>query len=240
MVVGNEKYPGGIEPDAAILARHASVARSHTFRHIPEALPLGRSRVLDVGCGYGEYLAHFGKGRIGITTTSAEVAYGERHGLSIREGNAEALDRAMFGERFEYVWTNNRFEHLVAPHAFLMSLKSVISDSGRLILGVPVVPFVPTLMRERHFRGALASNHINFFTLDTLRLTVERTGRTVEDIRPFYATAPLVDRLASRIAPHLYVVARNDPTFSYPVKKVKEWQDEPHYAGLLAQGAGPT
>ncbi len=222
--------------DVAIAARHAAVTHSHTFHNIRKTLPLGQSRVLDIGCGYGEYLALFGKGSVGITTTSDEVAYGARHGLSIREGNAETLDTFPLEEPFEYVWANNLFEHLVAPHAFLMSIKRLLTHTGRLILGVPVVPAIPTLMRERHFRGALASNHINFFTKDTLCLTVERAGWVVEDVRPFYAQAPLVDRLASRIAPHLYVVARNDPTFSYPPKKVREWQDEVHYAGLLVQG----
>lgn len=221
--------------DAEIGTRHAAVAASRTFRNVRDALGLAGKRVLDAGCGYGEYLALFGAGSIGLTTTRHEVEYGTRHSLDIREGNVEAL--AEFGlSGFDAVWANNLFEHLVAPHAFLMELREIVGDEGRIVLGVPVVPAAPFLMRFRKFRGALASNHINFFTRSTLRLFAERAGWKVEAVRPFIFKNPLLDRLVAPIAPHLYLVARKDSSFSYPEKKRKEWEGEARYARLLALG----
>lgn len=199
------------------------------------AYRLAEKKVLDLGCGYGEHLSHFGDGSLGITTTREEVEYGKAHDLRIALGNVERFDLIpeMREERFDAVWSNNLFEHLLAPHRFLNSLKRYAADDTLLILGVPVVPSIPALMRVRKFRGALAVSHINFFTRRTLRYTVERAGWKVVDMRPFICTNAFLDRLAGTLAPHAYVIARNDAAFRYPEKKLKEWKDDEHYAYVL-------
>ncbi len=225
--------------DEAVKARHAAVASSRTFRNLSQRLALGKKRVLDAGCGYGEYLAHFGAGSLGLTSTPHEVEYGARHHLAIRLGNVEALDTLDMRD-FEAVWANNLFEHLIAPHAFLMELREVVRDDGRIVLGVPVVPTPSFLMCFRQFRGALASNHINFFTSRTLRLSAERAGWVVESVRAFVFKSALLDTLVSWLAPHLYLVARKDASFSYPPKKRKEWEGQARYARLLSLGTHPA
>ena len=222
--------------ERAIEKRHAAVRASRTFRNVRNTFTLQGKRVLDVGCGYGEYLALFGVGSLGITTTAHEVVYGKRAGLDIRQGNAEALDELHVGNLFNAVWANNLYEHLLSPHSFLMRLKHVVKDDGIIILGVPVVPRVTSLLSLRKFRGALASNHINFFTKETLSLTAQRAGWIVEEVRPFFFANRFLDSLIAPLAPHLYLVARNNPYFQYPPKKIKEWADDPRYVGLLSIG----
>lgn len=216
--------------------RRAAVTQSRSFRLILSALGLEKERVLDVGCGYGEYLAHFGPGSVGITTTSREVAYGAHAGFDIRMGNAEALASLELPALFDAVWANNLFEHLLSPHAFLMELKAVLKPGGRLVLGVPITLAAPMLVRLARFRGALASNHIGFYTRHTLRVTVERAGWKVVAIRPFVFRNALLDRLCAPFAPHLYLVAENDTSFAYPEKKRNEWRGDSRYARLLALG----
>lgn len=99
-----------------------------------------------------------------------------------------------------------------------------------------MIPRLASLMSLIKFRGALAAAHVNFFTRESLQLTVERAGWPVKQIRPFIFTNYWLDYLASFLAPHLYVVAHNDANFKYPEKKLKEWQDEPHYQQLLEIG----
>ena len=93
-----------------------------------------------------------------------------------------------------------------------------------------------SLMKINKFKGALASSHINFFTRETLRLTVQSSGWRVEDIRPFIFRNKFLDRFFSFFAPHLYVVAYNNAKFVYPEKKLKEWEKEPYYQELLKIG----
>lgn len=213
--------------------RFAPVATSKTFNRILDALNLRDTKTLDIGCGYGEYLVQFGPGSVGLTTTLAEIEYGKGHGLNIVKGNAELIDSLGFDKLFEAIWANNLFEHLLAPHAFLLKLKKVARANGLLILGVPVIPAIPRLMNFNKFRGALAVAHVNFFTRLSLKLTVERAGWRVAAIRPFIFSNGFLDFLASFIAPHLYVVAHNDLDFKYDPKKLKEWKDDPHYKHLL-------
>ena len=213
--------------------RFEPVRTSRTFNRILDTFSLRDKKVLDLGCGYGEYLVNFGEGSLGVTTTVEEVVYGKERSLRIMRGNAELLEELDLNEQFDGVWANNLFEHLLAPHSFLVTLKTLAKDKSLLVLGVPVVPKFEWLMQIRRFRGALAIPHINFFTRETLKLTVERSGWMVKEVRSFKFQNAFLDRLYGFIAPHMYVVAYNDAHFMYPEKKLLEWKNEPHYQKLL-------
>lgn len=223
------------ETEQQIQQRYTSVMTSKTFGRIVDAYKLKDKRVLDMGCGYGEFMQRFGSDSVGITTTRAEVAYGQSHNIDIREGNAELLDKTISPtENFDTFWANNLFEHLLSPHAFLVNLKQYAKNDALLILGVPVVPKIESLMMTRKFRGALATPHINFFTKKTLELTVTCTGWDVLESRPFFRSSSLIDNAISPMMPHIYIVAKNSPTYQYPPKKVHEWEDNEHYQNLLS------
>ncbi len=208
---------------------------SRTFKRILKQLSLHEKKVLDIGCGFGEHLRHFGKGSVGLTTTIEEVAYGKKKGISIMQGNAELLHTTVGSfEGCEVIWANNLFEHLLSPHAFLIHLKIIAVPDTLLVLGVPVIPRVASLMRIWKFRGALSDQHINFFTRESLRLTVERAGWDIKMIRPFFVNNRFIDEyIFGPFMPHLYVVAKNNVAFQYSEGKLKEWKNDNHYEDLL-------
>ncbi|MCK4553909.1 methyltransferase domain-containing protein [Candidatus Parcubacteria bacterium] len=216
-----------------IQARFNQVKKSKVFNRIVEEFDLRNKKVLDLGCGYGEYLARFGAGSLGITTNMAEVDYARGHGLNAQYGNVELIDAMNLGDNYNVIWANNLFEHILSPHAFLIKLKKISTEKTLLILGVPIIPKIVFLLRLNKFRGSLASNHINFFTNKSLKLTVERAGWRIKDTRPFVLKALLLDRLLNFIAPHIYIIAQNDLSFRYPEKKIKEWGNEEYYQNLL-------
>ena len=235
MTDANENVNRTSQNQDPIKSRHDLVLRSRTFTRIAQEYNLPVKRVLDLGCGYGEYMQRFGPNSVGVTTTSAEVAYGAEHNLDLRMGNVEFLDTVIeTTERFDVFWANNLFEHLLAPHAFLVKMKEFATDDALLILGVPMVPKIESLTKLKKFRGSLASPHINFFTRKTFQLTVERAGWKVIDNRGFVTSSALLDHLAAPFMPHMYLVAQNDPSYRYPEKKIKEWKDDEHYDRLLA------
>lgn len=213
--------------------RFAPVHTSKTFNRILDTFNLRTKKVLDIGCGFGEYLVKFGPESLGITTTPDEVEYAKLRDIRMKLGNAELLETLELREKFEAIWSNNLFEHILAPHAFLITLKRFAESETLLVLGVPVIPRIVSLLRIRKFRGALAVAHINFFTRESLRLTVTRAGWNVKDIRPFLFGNPALDRLVGYFAPHLYVVAYNDSNFKYDSKKLKEWSEDVHYQAML-------
>lgn len=217
-----------------IPAREQAVLASKSFKRISKTFNLSNKRVLDLGCGYGEYMQRFGPTSVGITTTPEEVVYGKKINRDIRLGNVESLTESLSPqEQFDVIWCNNILEHLLSPHSFFVHLKQFSHENTILILGTPVIPFFPTLLRIRKFSGALASPHINFFTKDTYRLTASFAGWTVTGLRPFIINNKLIDWSLSRIAPHLYLLAKNNSDYRYPPKKIHEWEHAPAYQTLL-------
>ena len=215
----------------SIKQREDNVKVSRTFKNIRDIYELNNAAVCDIGCGYGEYLRLFGPKSVGITTTLGEIQYGKENNLSIVFGNAEQIDR--LEGKFDAIWANNLFEHLLSPHAFLIRLKKISNEKTKVILGVPVVPKIVSLISLRWFRGTLASNHVSFYTHTTLRLTVERAGWDVLATRPFIFKNKFLDILARPFAPHMYVVAQNNVDFKYSPKKLNEWVSDDYYTDLL-------
>ena len=217
-----------------IQKRYDTVLTSRTFKNIADTLDLKEKRVLDLGCGYGEYMQRFATNSVGVTTTQAEVGYGKANNIDLRNGNVELLDQTISTkENFDAFWANNLFEHLLSPHAFLVNLKQFAEDDAMLILGVPMVPKIESLMHIRKFNGSLATPHINFFTKRTYELTIERAGWDIIDNRAFFLPVPVLDRIISPLMPHLYIVAKNNASYQYPPKKINEWEGAAHYQDLL-------
>ena len=207
--------------EAKMQKRYDGVSRSKTFQNIVRTFSLDTKSVLDIGCSYGEFLAHFGPGSVGISISQDEVAYGKSMGLDVRYGNAESDDLVQ-NEQFDVIFANNIFEHLYSPHDFLIKIKKMLNPEGELILGVPCIPKIVSLLHVRKFRGALAEQHINFFTKDTLIKTVERAGWAPISARGFRIMHPQLDHLIDPIYPHFYVTAKPDLGFEYTAKRMRE------------------
>lgn len=210
-----------MDPDPDIEIRFKNVSKSKTFRNIIRTFDLDKKAVLDIGCSFGDFLIHFGGNSTGITISKEEVDYGKKKGLDIRYGNVES-DDFVLKERFDVIFANNLFEHLYSPHNFLCKIKKYLKDDGILILGVPCVPKIVSLVHLSKFRGSLADLHINFFNRYTLIKTVERGGWNLITIRGFHFANKFFDKLLDLIYPHFYVVAKPNPNFQYPEKRLKE------------------
>lgn len=207
--------------DTEIEKRFANVDKSTTFKNIIRSFNLDTKAVLDIGCSYGEFVAHFGPGSVGVTITPDEVAYGKRKGLDIRYGNIEDKNFEL-KEKFDVIFANNIFEHLYSPHQFLVDVKKYLKEDGTLILGVPCIPKIASLVHIRKFRGSLAVAHINFFNRETLIKTTERGGWVVHSTRGYHFINPLIDHLLDPIYPHFYVEATPIKDFHYSEKRMKE------------------
>ena len=207
--------------DSEIEKRFVNVGKSKTFKNIIHTFKLGEKAVLDIGCSYGEFVAHFGPGSVGVTITPDEVEYGTKKGLDIRYGNIE--DKSfVLKEKFDVIFANNIFEHLYSPHQFLVDVKKYLKEDGVLLLGVPCIPKITPLVHIRKFRGSLAVAHINFFDRDTLIKTTERGGWNVHSTRGYHFFNPLIDHLLDPIYPHFYVAATPIQDFQYSDKRMKE------------------
>lgn len=194
-----------------------------TLGYLIKRLALDSKEVLDVGSSEGRFLARFGEGSVGVTIIPEHVALATEKGLTVVLGNIEDPS-FILSQKFDAVWANNIFEHLNAPHLFLMNIKKFIKPDGMLILGVPVIPVPAFLTRFKKFRGAYAVSHVNFFTRRTLVDTVRSAGWDIVEARSFHFERPWVDALFNTIAPHMYIVARPVSGFVYPNKRLRSLQ----------------
>ena len=205
----------------------ATVPRS--FLHIVAKYGLGKKQAVDVGCGYGHYLIHFGPGSIGLDANEKSETFARSIGLEVLDGNVEE-GVPLEPESFEAVWCANLIEHLVAPHLLLSRLHRILKTDGLLIAKVPVIPPWPVRSAARLLSAPLgyeAAEHINAFTPNTFTFTLRRAGfQPLERISIVLGnplaqslTAPLTRRLGASIT----IVARKDPGFVYPEKRLESF-----------------
>jgi len=188
---------------------------------------LDRKRVLDVGCGPGTYLAHFGEGSVGLDISPQSA---QAKGLDARFWDFTKGFPSDLGE-FDAVWCSNLLEHVLAPHPFLIELRATLRKDGLLLMLVPqtmrFAPPVPDAVQTRlgvraPWKGHLATDHTNFFTPLTLRLTVEYAGYEVKWLGAPSLPRGFPDFLRRiKFGPNVLVVANPIADFQYPEKADK-------------------
>ncbi len=194
------------------------VKKARIFSNIRSLYGLDKKAVLDIGCSEGHYLACFGPGSLGLTIIDAHVEAAKAYGLEVINKNVDDVNFSL-DRTFDAIWCNNLFEHLESPHPFLVKLRTCVNPGGFIVLGVPVLPYLPGLTRFKKFRGAYAASHINFFFRKSLIETVRAAGWDVKEARLFYFKNPYLDYLMNLIAPHIYVIATPKENFAYAAKR---------------------
>ncbi len=151
-------------------------------RFLVPAYQLDQKRVLEIGGSYGHTLFFWGPNSAAIEASTKCVEFMRALGVKVYELNVED-DTEAIDEPFDVIFTNNLFEHLISPHLFLARIHSILRPDGLLVVGHPLVPHGSTawLWKLIGYRGWLADEHVNFFTPETARLTLERGGYEVLD-----------------------------------------------------------
>ncbi|MEY2476253.1 MAG: hypothetical protein QOG87_1568 [Actinomycetota bacterium] len=190
--------------------------RSRRLDFVVRHFGLDKLRVLDVGCGKGTYLAHFGPGSVGLEINGAYVKEARANGLDARQVNLAKDGVPDDLGTFDAIWASAIMEHLDSPHEFLVEMRRALTPGGLLVALVPVTG----PLRWGPWSGFLAVDHVNFFTSRTFRYTLERGGFEVQWIgTASLPRAPLaVSRRAAWISPNVVAVARARQNFQYAAK----------------------
>jgi len=208
----------------------ATVPRA--FLDIVDRYHLGQKAVADIGCGYGHYLIHFGSGSVGLDANETSRRFAQSIGLRVLDCNVEEALPLEEG-RYQAVWCANLIEHLVAPHLLLSRLHHALSPDGLLVAKVPVIPPLPVRAGVRLIGKPLgyeASEHINAFTPDTFRFTLERAGFQVVESISLHLGHPVVQAVTApitrRLGASITAVARKDPHYSYGEKRIEAFDPD--------------
>lgn len=150
--------------------------RSAAFAWVP-----ANSRVLDVGCGFGQSLGfHQARGceAYGIEADENAQRVAQAHGLRITHG---LFDGSGFpSEFFDAITFDQVAEHLVDPVATLGATRQLLKPDGRLILSVPNAQGWGARLFGRRWINWHTPYHLHFFSRRSIRVLAEKAGLRVE------------------------------------------------------------
>jgi 2-polyprenyl-3-methyl-5-hydroxy-6-metoxy-1,4-benzoquinol methylase len=144
----------------------------------------GQGRLLDLGCGQGDFLAEAAAAHwqpTGMEYSQAAVSLCTQRGLDVVQGASAAS--ALAGRRFDVVTAFEVLEHLRTPGALLRDAASLLEPGGLMYLTTP--NFNALLRHLEHDRFAPVSypDHLCFFTPASLRRLAARHGFHVAALR---------------------------------------------------------
>ena len=189
------------------LARDYASKREEYFEcprpEMLEYVPSPCRRVLDVGCGTGNFGASLRK------RTGCEVWGVENNAQSIPKAE-ENLDKVLHGHfgleldlpsgHFDCIVFNDVLEHMPDPASSLALARALLRSGGCVVASIPNVRHFPTLWKlvirgeweDKEF-GILDKTHLRFFTrLSIMRLFQEAgfTIQRIDGISPFHSLEP--------------------------------------------------
>jgi 2-polyprenyl-3-methyl-5-hydroxy-6-metoxy-1,4-benzoquinol methylase len=136
-------------------------------RFLP-ALPNGR--LLDVGCGSGEWLLTMrglGWEVEGVDFDDAAVRIGRQRGLMVRFGSVEQQNYPE--ESFDAIILNHVIEHVPEPVGTLNECRRILKRGGKLVLCTPNSSSLGHRVFKENWRGLEPPRHLHLFSPQSLR-----------------------------------------------------------------------
>tara|TARA_Y100001938_G_scaffold137608_1_gene202034 strand:+ start:1519 stop:2604 length:1086 start_codon:yes stop_codon:yes gene_type:complete len=149
--------------------------RSNQFKEFVKKYSLKNKKVIEIGCGKGEFVSLMrdaGTNAYGIEYSPESVEECRKSGLNVTKHYIEDSKERLPNSPYDCFFIMNFFEHLPDPNSVLRALHNSLSDDG---LGLIEVPNFDMIIRNNLF-SEFISDHLFYFSKDTLRLTLERNG----------------------------------------------------------------
>jgi 2-polyprenyl-3-methyl-5-hydroxy-6-metoxy-1,4-benzoquinol methylase len=153
--------------------------------------PQGGGRLLDIGCGNGDFLVKArerGWTVSGIEFSGPGANFARSRGLDVKEGSFSELPYE--DGTFSVVTLLDVLEHLREPLKTLVSVKRVLKPGGVLIVRVPNTPFqlvkarVQRLTKGAAFTTMATPLHLNHFDSKSLASALRMAGLRVKRVDP--------------------------------------------------------
>jgi 2-polyprenyl-3-methyl-5-hydroxy-6-metoxy-1,4-benzoquinol methylase len=161
------------------------------IRFLP-ALPGGR--LLDVGCGSGEWLQlmhGLGWRAEGIDFDQNAVAVAAQNGLQVSLGSLEQKNYP--NDTFDAVTLNHVIEHVPDPVATLAECARILKPGGRIVVATPNNSSLGHRFFKNHWRGLEPPRHLHIFSPESIRRAFGLAGFQTVSVRPQIARSVIYE-----------------------------------------------
>ena len=192
---------GGLMNRIARLVRFATVR--WRARLVAASSRVRPGRILDVGCGTGELLAHL-RGR-GWNTWGVEPMAGAR-AHARRTPGVRVLDEHEFqqlrGVHFDVATLWHVIEHVHDPNGALTRVGELLTDDGALIVACPNYASDDGEYYGSAWAAYDPPRHLWHFTPASMERLLAKHGFAIDTVRPLTIDPLYIAAMSERIAPH--------------------------------------
>jgi SAM-dependent methyltransferase len=165
---------------AAGISEEMKGFRKKEFGAFARKFSLKGKKVIEVGCGGGEYLSiirQFGVKAYGLEHSKELVAYCLKNGLKVSQGFIGNSRRKLNHAPFDAFFMLNFLEHLPDPNAALRGIYDNLADDA---VGLVEVPNFDMILRKKLF-SEFTTDHQLYFTAQTLNTALSINGFEIID-----------------------------------------------------------
>ncbi|MFH1293975.1 MAG: class I SAM-dependent methyltransferase [Pseudomonadota bacterium] len=181
-----QHFDGGLDPSSAEFKKRLSGER-HRVRFIRSLK--GAGNVLDIGCGYGYFLAacrNFGYEASGFDVSVWGSEYAQKKlGLAVKIGQVE--DVVLTEENFDIITMWHFLEHTRNPHVVLERASSWLKNEGVLVIDVPNYEGTDARHNWERWDGWSLPYHLWHFTYGSLSKMLEHHGFRVIKYKDYHS-----------------------------------------------------
>jgi len=153
-------------------------------------------RLLDVGCGGGQYLAKMrdlGWQVAGVEPGHSGVEACHQQALHVQEG---VLEDAHFDEGFDFIRFEHVLEHVPDPVSTLKTAKALLKPEGHIRLLLPNWDSLPARLFQTYWYHLDTPRHLFWFTQQTIQYCVQKAGLRVHRMQVSVDYSDLADSLS--------------------------------------------
>lgn len=147
------------------------------FRHLPKLNGKGPCRLLDVGCGNGEFLEKaqkIGWQVEGIDIDIKAIMAAKSKRLNVQSGGFELFRE--IGATFDVITASHVIEHVHQPAQFLNDCYRLLNPGGVLWLETPNIESEGHRVFGRDWRGLEVPRHLVIFNANSLKMLMCKSG----------------------------------------------------------------